>query len=177
MPSVYSCQKAVLQGSVGYWAFQHLTCTDLGSAAEPLFWSSACFAALVSVSFSFPCRHVEETLGSFTCRSILLLMKPWDGGRSCFLQIWDYRSDESQTHRMVWVGGGLEDHLVASSLPWEGTSSTRPNCSRSYLTWFWTPTGMGHPHLLWATCFLRHNLNILSVWTEHSHVSCQYMLL
>jgi len=41
----------------------------------------------------------------------------------------------SQNHRMVWVGRDLTDHLVPTSLPWAGTPSTGPDCSKPCPTW------------------------------------------
>ena len=55
-------------------------------------------------------------------------------------------------HRMVWVGRDLKDHLVPPPLPWAGTPSTRPGCSKPHPTWPWTLPGMGHLQPLWATC-------------------------
>ena len=56
-----------------------------------------------------------------------------------------------QNHRKVWDGRGLIDHLVPPPLPWAGTPSTRPGCSKPRPTWAWTFPGRGHPQLLWAT--------------------------
>ena len=36
-------------------------------------------------------------------------------------------------------------------LPWAGTPSTRPRCSKSHPTWPWTLPRRGRPQLLWAT--------------------------
>ena len=33
-------------------------------------------------------------------------------------------------HRMVWIGRDLKDHLFPTPLPWAGTPSTRPGCSK-----------------------------------------------
>jgi len=54
-------------------------------------------------------------------------------------------------HRMVWVGRD-SNHLVPSPLPWPGTRSTRPGCSKPHLTWCCTLQGRGQSHLLWAIC-------------------------
>ena len=59
--------------------------------------------------------------------------------------------EESQNHSMVWVGKDLTDHLVPTLLPWAGTPSTRPHCSKSHPLWPWTLPGRGHPQVLWAT--------------------------
>ena len=39
-----------------------------------------------------------------------------------------------QNHRIVWVGKDLKDHLVPVFLPWAGTPSTRPGCSKTHPT-------------------------------------------
>jgi len=33
---------------------------------------------------------------------------------------------------MAWVGRDLKDHVVPSPLPWAGTPSTRPVCSKPH---------------------------------------------
>jgi len=43
-------------------------------------------------------------------------------------------------HRMVWVGGDLKDHLGPIPLPWAGTPSTRPECSKPHLALPWKST-------------------------------------
>jgi len=58
----------------------------------------------------------------------------------------------SENKRMVWVGRDLKDCLVPTPLPWAGTSSTRPRCSKHHPTWPWALPGRGHPQLLSATC-------------------------
>jgi len=58
---------------------------------------------------------------------------------------------ESRSHRVVWVGRDLKDHLIPTPLPWAGTPSTRPGCSEPHPTWPWTLPGRGQPQLLWAT--------------------------
>ena len=45
-----------------------------------------------------------------------------------------------------------KDHLVPTPLPWAGTPSTRPGCSKPHPAWPWTLPGRGHPQLLWTTC-------------------------
>jgi len=50
---------------------------------------------------------------------------------------------------MVWVG---RDYLVPAPLPWAGTPSTRPGCSKPCPTWPWTLPWRGQSQLLWATC-------------------------
>ena len=58
-------------------------------------------------------------------------------------------------HRIIeWLGFevNLKDHLVPTSLPWAGTPSTRPSCSKPHPAWPWTLLGTGHLQLLWATC-------------------------
>ena len=42
---------------------------------------------------------------------------------------------ESQNHRMIWVGRDLKGHLIPNCLPWAGTPSTRPDCSKPHLVW------------------------------------------
>ena len=37
-----------------------------------------------------------------------------------------------ENHGMVWVGRDLKDHLVPPPLPWAGTPSTRPGCSKPH---------------------------------------------
>jgi len=44
---------------------------------------------------------------------------------------------------MVWVGRDLIDHLVPLPLPWAGTPSARPTCSKP-----WTLPRRGHSQLL-----------------------------
>jgi len=39
---------------------------------------------------------------------------------------------------MVWIGRDLKYHLVPNPLPWAGTSSTRPGCSKPH------PPGLEH---------------------------------
>jgi len=39
---------------------------------------------------------------------------------------------------MVWDGKDLIDHLVPTPLPWAGTPSTRPGCSKPRPSWPWT---------------------------------------
>jgi len=53
---------------------------------------------------------------------------------------------------MVWVGREFKDDIVPPHLPWAGTPSTRPDCSKTHPTWPSTFPGKGHPQLLWATC-------------------------
>ena len=49
---------------------------------------------------------------------------------------------ESSNHTMVWVGSDFKDHLVPTPLPWAGTPSARPGCSKLHPTWPWTLPGM-----------------------------------
>jgi len=42
---------------------------------------------------------------------------------------------ESQNHRMIWIRKDRIDHLVPTSLPWAGTPSTRPVCSKPHPAW------------------------------------------
>lgn len=58
----------------------------------------------------------------------------------------------AQYHRMAWVVMDLKDHLVPTLLPWAGTSSTRPGCSKPHTAWPWKLSGMENPHLHWETC-------------------------
>lgn len=44
-------------------------------------------------------------------------------------------TQESQTHRMAWVGRDLKDNLVPTSSEWERTSPTRPCCSEPHPAW------------------------------------------
>jgi len=53
---------------------------------------------------------------------------------------------------MIWVGRDLVGHLVPIPLPWAGTPSTRPGCSKPHPAWPSALPGRGHPQLLWATC-------------------------
>jgi len=46
---------------------------------------------------------------------------------------------------MIWIGRELTDHLVPTPLPWAGTPSTRPGCSKPCPAWPWTLPGRGHP--------------------------------
>jgi len=56
----------------------------------------------------------------------------------------------TQNHRMVWVGRDLKDHAVPAPVPWAGTPSTRPGCSKPHPTWSWTLLGRGQPQLLFG---------------------------
>jgi len=38
---------------------------------------------------------------------------------------------------MVWIGRDIRDHLVPNPLPWAGTPSTKPDCSKPHLTCTW----------------------------------------
>jgi len=58
---------------------------------------------------------------------------------------------ESQNHGTVWVGRDLTDYLVSTSLPWAGTLSARPGCSKPHPTRSSTLPGRRHPQRLWAT--------------------------
>jgi len=49
---------------------------------------------------------------------------------------------------MVWVGRDLTDHVVPTPLPWAGTPSARPGCSKLHPTWPSMLPGRGHPQLL-----------------------------
>lgn len=52
-----------------------------------------------------------------------------------------------------WIGLGLEGTLnssCSSSLPWAGTPSSRPACSKPHPTWPGTVPGMGQPQLLYC---------------------------
>ena len=61
---------------------------------------------------------------------------------------------------MVWVGSDITDHLVPTPLPWAGTPSTRPGCSKPHPTWPWTLPRRGQPQLQFrplnysVVCFL-----------------------
>lgn len=61
------------------------------------------------------------------------------------LQIYVSKFIFLQNHRIAWVGGDLQDHLVPNSLPWTGTLPTRPGSSGLYPIWPSTLSGMGHP--------------------------------
>ena len=67
--------------------------------------------------------------------------------------LWNHRSMESWNHRMVWVARDIKEYLVPAPLPWAGTSSSRPGCSKLRPTWPGTLPERGQPQLLWATCF------------------------
>ena len=43
--------------------------------------------------------------------------------------------NSGETHRIVWVGRDLKDHLVPTPSPWAGTPSTRPGCSKPHPAW------------------------------------------
>ena len=43
---------------------------------------------------------------------------------------------------MVWVGRDFKDYFIPI-LPWAGTYSTRPGCSKPHPTWPWTLPGRG----------------------------------
>jgi len=62
-----------------------------------------------------------------------------EGEIVCFL---DTVFTESQNHRMVWVRRDLIDHLVPTPLPWAGTPSTRPGCSKPHPVWPWDRGGI-----------------------------------
>jgi len=51
---------------------------------------------------------------------------------------------------MVWVGRDLIDSLGPTPLPWTGTPSTRPGCSKSRPAWPRALPGRGQSQLLWA---------------------------
>jgi len=51
---------------------------------------------------------------------------------------------------MLWLRRDLNDHLVPTPVPWAGTLSTRPGCSRPCPAWPWTLPGRGQPQVLWA---------------------------
>jgi len=53
--------------------------------------------------------------------------------------------------RMVWIGRDLKDHLFPTPIPWAGTTSTTPGCSKSHPTWPSTLRGIRQPQLLWET--------------------------
>jgi len=53
-----------------------------------------------------------------------------------------------KNHRMVWVRRDLKDHPVPTPLPWAGTSSIRPGCSKPHPTWPWTLPERRQPQLL-----------------------------
>ena len=55
---------------------------------------------------------------------------------------------ESQHHKVVWVGRHLQDHPDPTPLPWAGTPSTGPGCSKPHPTL----PGRRYPQLLQATC-------------------------
>ncbi|XP_071293362.1 thrombospondin-type laminin G domain and EAR repeat-containing protein isoform X1 [Agelaius tricolor] len=58
----------------------------------------------------------------------------------------------SQNPRMVWVGSDLKA-LPVPPLPWAGTPSTVPGCSKPCPAWPWALPGIqGQPQLLWAPC-------------------------
>ena len=44
-------------------------------------------------------------------------------------------AEESECHRMVWVGRDLKAHLVPMPLLQAGTPSTSPGCSERRPTW------------------------------------------
>jgi len=58
---------------------------------------------------------------------------------------------ESQNHRVVWVRKDLKAH-PAPPLKWTGLPPTSSGHPGPHPAWLWTPTGMGHPQLLWAAC-------------------------
>jgi len=43
-------------------------------------------------------------------------------------------ASSSQNHRIVWARRDFTDHLVPTPLPWAGTPSTRPGCSKPHPT-------------------------------------------
>ena len=68
---------------------------------------------------------------------------------------------------MVWLGRDLKDHLVPTSLPWTGTSSTRLGCSELNPTW----PSLGNlcqclTTLMVKNVFLISNLNLPSCSLE-----------
>ncbi|KFW07755.1 Dysferlin, partial [Eurypyga helias] len=62
-----------------------------------------------------------------------------------------YKSDRVIFREHEYILSEL-DHPVPTPLPWAGTPSPRPGCSKPHPAWPWTLPGMGHPQLLWATC-------------------------
>jgi len=70
---------------------------------------------------------------------------------------------ESQNHRTLWVGRNLKGHLIPIPLPWAGTPSNRPGCSKSYPAWPRTLLGRGHPN--WSrTLRLGASVGVGGVW-------------
>jgi len=57
---------------------------------------------------------------------------------------------------MVWVGRDLIDHLISTPLPWAGTPSTRPGCSKPHPMWPSTLPGRGHKLKLTSMCILAY---------------------
>ena len=53
---------------------------------------------------------------------------------------------------MVSFGRNLKDHLVPTPLPWAGTLSTIPGCSKPCPSCPWTLPGIGQPQVLWTIC-------------------------
>jgi len=73
-------------------------------------------------------------------RSWFLPCKVWQYlDHSCqnhrIIELQNRRIIESWNHTTVLVGRDLNDHLVASPLPWTGPSSTRTGCSKPRPTW------------------------------------------
>jgi len=42
---------------------------------------------------------------------------------------------KSWNHTMVWVRMDIKDHLLPTTLPWAGTTSTGPGCSKPSPVW------------------------------------------
>lgn len=75
---------------------------------------------------SFFC-HLNVGLDSFVFRSsgniCAIVRAPSEGCGVC-----------SWSHRTIWVGRDFKDHLVPALMPWAGTSSSRPSCSKLHPT-------------------------------------------
>ena len=70
---------------------------------------------------------------------------------------------------MVWVGRDHKDHLVPNPLPWAGTSSTRPGCSKPHPTWPWTLPGREQPsqgNLFQCLTTLMGKEVLLCIWSK-----------
>lgn len=79
-------------------------------------------------------------------------------------------------HRMVRVGRGLKDQLIATPLLWAGTTSITPGYSEPHPAWFWAFPRMRCQQLLRANCASASHLYIfpLPETKNQSYKECMF---